>query len=107
MNTKDKPVYWWLAINRASCAASPIALPDSVVVSPTPERLLGYRTQAEQLDDQHRFLHHPVKSVRNYVRQLMPIKVKAGEIVQRIMEQPQPPTANTQWIVGNDQDEAD
>jgi hypothetical protein len=106
MNEQDKSVYWWLAINGASCAASSIPLPDDVVVRPTPERLLGYRTQAEQLDDQHRFLHHPLDSVRNYVRQILPRKVRAGEIKQLIMQQPERPTTETQWIVGNDQIEA-
>jgi hypothetical protein len=107
MSTQDTPVYWWLAINEGSCAASPIALPDNVVVRPTPESMLGYRTQAEQLEDQNRFLHDPLDSVRNYVRQLLPIKVKASEILQRFMERPEPPTTKTLWIVGNDQDEAE
>lgn len=102
MNENDNPVYWWLAINGASCAASPIPLPDHVAVRPTPERLLGYRTQAEQLDDQHRFLHHPADSVRNYVRQLLPMKVKAGEIRQIVPEKPERPTTETQWIVGDE-----
>jgi len=102
MSTKDEPVYWWLAINGASCAASSIPLPDYVVVRPTPERLLGYRTQAEQIDDQHRFLHHPKKTVRNYVRQLLPIRVKAGEVKQLVMEQPERPTSETIWTVGGE-----
>ena len=105
MNEQEKPVYWWLAINGASCAASSFPLPDDVVVRPTPERLLGYRTQAEQLDDLHRFLHHPLDSVRNYVRQILPKKVKAGDIQQRIMKDPQRPTRDTLWIVGGEQDE--
>ena len=105
MNTQDKPVYWWLAINEGSCAASPIALPDNVVVRPTPERLLGYRTQAEQLEDQNRFLHHPAESVSNYVRQLLAMKVRAGEIKQVIMQEPERPTTDTFWIVGNDQND--
>ena len=81
-------------------------LPDDIVVRPTPERLLGYRTQAEQLDDQHRFLHHPSDSVRNYVRQILPRKVKEGQIKQRIMEQPERPTKETHWIVGSEDTEA-
>lgn len=105
MNTQDKPVYWWLAINGASCAASPIALPDNLVVRPTPERLLGYRTQAEQLDDLNRFLNHPAKLVRNYVRQLLPMKVRKGEIKQIILQQPERPTNETNWIVDNDQND--
>jgi hypothetical protein len=106
MNEQEKPVYWWLAINGASCAASPFPLPDHVVVRPTPERLLGYRTQKEQLDDQHRFLHHPLDSVRNYVRQTLPRKVRAGEIKQRLMKKPERPTRDTHWILGNEEGEA-
>lgn len=103
MNTVDVPVNWWLAVNGASCAASPMPLPDTLVVRPTPERLLGYRTQAEQLDDQRRFLQHPLDSVRNYVRQILPMKVKAGDIKQRLFERPEPPTKQTLWLLENEQ----
>ena len=41
--------FWWLAINGASCAASEMPIPTTVKVIPTPEQLLGFRTQDEQL----------------------------------------------------------
>ena len=44
---KKVKTYYWIAINGASCAYSPCALPMSLHVSPIPELLLGFDSLAE------------------------------------------------------------
>ena len=91
--------FWWLAINGASCAASPCALRPSVEVIPTPEQLLGFPTRDEQIQVQTFLLTAPINDVERFLVELTP-RVLSGEVEAIRPENPQPPTEGpTQWIV--------
>ena len=64
--------WWWLAINGASCTASPVAMPPNLNVSPTPEQLMGFRTRQEQLSAQKLMLNAPISKVRRYMEKTIP-----------------------------------
>jgi hypothetical protein len=70
--------YWQIAINAASCAASPVAGPVPTVI-PVPVLLIGFRTRREQRRVQSLLLNAPLASVQDYLKSLPP-RIKAGEV---------------------------
>jgi hypothetical protein len=100
---KDDSWRWWVAINGSSVAASPAALPPTVKVNPTPERLLGFRTQQEQLQVQQFLLNAPIDKVGDYMVNTVPAKISNGEILHQQPAAPQPqPKGPTLWMAGSD-----
>lgn len=93
--------WWWVAVNGASCAAAPFASTQSPSVSPVPELLIGYRTQAEQRAAQNLMLNASVKQVAKYMNDL-PDWVKSGEVRCIRPENPEESTLGaTQWLMEN------
>lgn len=100
-------VYYWLAINGASCSASgAVPLPRTLRVYPTPEQLIGYKTRDEQLTAQRFLLTAPIEHVEMYMAQL-PHKIDRGEVVYVRPKHPQPPTCDpTMWMIDNSKTKA-
>ena len=93
--------FYWLAVNGSSCAASAVPMPPSVVVRPTPEQLIGFRSRSEQLATQRFLLTAPVDQIRMFMEEQMPAKIKNGEVVYLTPDNPEPPTAGaTIWQCG-------
>ena len=91
-------LFYWIAINGASCSASEVPMPKSVHVSPIPEQLLGYRSREEQLVAQRFFLTAPIKDVDDFMKNEMPGKIASGEVVFINPSNPEPPTTSqTLW----------
>lgn len=83
----EQTMYWWLAINGASCATSSMALPTMVEVVPTPEQLIGFSSQAEQQAAQKMMLTASIAEIRRWGNK----KVRSGEVVYiRPPKRPQP-----------------
>jgi hypothetical protein len=100
--TKTETLFYWLAINGASCSASGgiTPLPDTLEVSPRPQILIGYTTREEQLERQQFFLHAPIEKVRKYTDALS-AKARRKEIRLIYPKNPQKPTTGgTQWGLG-------
>jgi hypothetical protein len=99
--TEEHKLYFWLAINGASCASSAIPMPITVKVSPTPERLIGYTTREKQLKAQKFFLEAPIKDIAKYMRKTFPKEVSDGMVMSIIPKAPEPPTkGQTFWGYG-------
>jgi len=97
VNPKDS--WWWLAVNGASCAASSAPLPSNIIVSPTPEQLLGFRTREDQVAAQKLLLTAPMEDVNRFM-ETFATKVKSGEVAYVRPEAPEPPTDGpTAWWV--------
>ena len=93
--------YFWLAINGASVTASSMPLPMTVRVRPTPELLIGFRSEAAQIAAQRFFLTAPIKTIDKFMKHEMPRKIKAGELVCIKPNKPKPPTkGRTVWESG-------
>lgn len=94
--------FYWLAINGASCAASSVPLRPTLQVHPTPEQLIGFRTRDEQLSVQQFLLSAPIDEVEKFMREEMPRKVHAGEVLCIRPANPEPPTrGDTLWELGD------
>ncbi len=94
--------FYWLAINGASCAASSVPLRPTLQVHPTPEQLIGFRTRDEQLSVQQFLLSAPIDEVEKFMREEMPRKVHAGEVLYIRPANPEPPTRGTTlWDLGD------
>ena len=95
--TTETKLYFWVAINRDSVAASGYALPESVQVQPTPQLLFGFETRKESLEIQRRLLnepHHKLQGLLNWLN-------KREDVVKIKPRNPQRPTrGETQWLVG-------
>jgi len=91
----DSALYWWIATNGASVAASPLSLPGTLRVSPTPEQLFGFRTCEEQQAARHVLLTAPIKRVVKYLQE----KINRGGVmyVRPVNPEP-PPTGGTAWL---------
>jgi hypothetical protein len=63
--------YFWLAINKDTCTASPSSLTDTVKVTPTPELLLGFYSQEDQLNHQKEIQTLPKDQVEMYLKKLV------------------------------------
>ena len=93
--------YFWLAINGASVTASGVPLPVTVTVHPTPELLIGFRSNAEQVAAQRFFLTAPIKAIEKFMEHELANKIKAGELVCIKPDKPKPPTkGRTIWESG-------
>jgi len=93
-------LWWWIAINGASCAASSLPLPATLEVFPTPEQLLGFGTREEQLSAQDLLLTAPISKVRRFLNRTIRERVKKGEVVVIQPSHPEPPTQGpTIWLL--------
>lgn len=100
VNDAVEPDWWWIAINRSSCASAPIGANKPPTVVPTPEQLIGYRTMEEQLTAQQLILNEPIERVNEYL-QTLPKRIDAGEVRYIRPKHPKRPTRGpTQWIFG-------
>jgi len=100
LDSKDDS-YFWLAINGASVTASGMPLPMTVRVRPTPELLIGFRSEAAQIAAQRFFLTAPIKTIDTFMKHEMPRKIRAGELVCIKPNKPKPPTkGRTVWESG-------
>lgn len=90
--------YWWIAINGSSCAASPSPISFAALeVRPTPEIVIGFETQEEQLAAQHLNLTAPTDEVERFVAGLNP-RVQSGEVAFAKLANPGPQTRGaTTW----------
>ena len=89
--------WWWIATNGASCAAAPAPSRSVPSVVPTPEQLIGYRTQHEQLEAQRLILWAPMEKVNEYLGGL-PRRIRMGEIKYVRPNAPEPSTqGQTRW----------
>jgi len=86
----DEPRYW-IAINGASCTRTclPLRHPH---VSPTPERLFGFRTEEEACEAQRICLKEPLATVRQWMRESLWPAVESGAVTYIRPAHPQPPT---------------
>lgn len=104
MSTKVKTKtqrYYWLAINGPSVAASVMPLSKNVVVSPTPEQLVGYTTLEEMKKTQQFLLTAPIKKVAEYMESLPP-RIRSGEVQYKRPLNPEPyPEGATSWLDGD------
>lgn|GEM_PF-5034765 len=90
--------WWWLAVNRASCAACVVQLrAEGVAASPVPEQLIGFRTREEQLEIQQFLITASIDDVSRYMATL-PAKIKSGEVAYVRPRNPEPPkNGPTSW----------
>jgi hypothetical protein len=102
MNAREDE-WWWLAVNGASCAACWFPLRADLIVKPTPEQLLGFRTREAQLEVQHVFLNAPLDEVAQFQRMHLLPKIERGDIAYIRPPAPEAPTrGQTMWIPGDD-----
>jgi hypothetical protein len=92
---QDSKMYYWIAVNGASAAMSPVPLPKSVKCSPTPQVLIGIEDQAEARKVQKTLLTAPIPEVREQIETLRTRK----DVVYRKMDFPQMPSEATSWDV--------
>lgn len=90
--TGSERLWWWVAVNGASCSTSPFALPASLHVSPRPELILGFSTRAEQLSAQKTILTAPISDARRFVSRTIPQRARKGEVIVVEPDHPDPPT---------------
>lgn len=97
---QGEALWWWIAINGSSCAASSFPLPATLEVSPTPEQLLGFGTREEQLSAQDLLLTAPMSKVRRFLNRTIRERVNKGEVVVVQPRNPEPPTQGpTLWVL--------
>jgi len=89
---------WWLAINGSSCSPSPCALPAAPNVVPTPELLLGFQTQEEQLKELNTIMTAPIGKVQKRLKEIIDDK---SIIKIYPKEKRQPPSGETIWLLGS------
>jgi len=96
--TKTKSeFYYWLAVNGPSVSISPIPLPETVNVSPTPELLIGFSEYDEATQIHQFLLNTKIENVNKYM-QTLPEKLKSNEIQQVIRpKNPEPCSYSTVW----------
>jgi hypothetical protein len=89
-------VYYWIAINRSSCAMCTVPMSGVPGVSPRPQGLIGFPTFAAAKAAQKLCLTAPIHSVKKAV-----IGWRAGNGGVRFVEykNPQRPQAQTHWIL--------
>jgi hypothetical protein len=94
---------YWIAINGQSCAFFGLPL-NSPIVSPVPERLIGFPTREEARRAQAICLNEPIGRVRQFFVSLRP-RIASGDIRTIRPEKPEPPTRGpTVWQDGARQD---
>jgi hypothetical protein len=88
--------YYWIAINKDSCAASSAPLPDTLQVSPRPEMFIGFPSRSEQLEAQRFLLTCPVNAIPTRLEQWR----QRSDIRIIVPRSPEPPTrGETVWMV--------
>jgi hypothetical protein len=98
MNAREEQ-WWWLAVNGASCAACSFPLRADLIVTPTPEQLLGFRTQEEQLEVQRFLLEAPIHEVDAFLTTHVPPRIARGEVAYIRPPAPEAPTrGETMWM---------
>jgi len=93
-------VKYWLAVNRKSVSASPIALPLFPSVNPTPQLLIGFDTRKEQNTCQSLLLNGRSDKVERYVGTILPRLARDGKLVVKRFSHADTPRDTTTW--GND-----
>jgi hypothetical protein len=101
--SEPQPEYWWLAVNRSSVTACFLPMPRTVRVSPTPQQLIGFPTQEEQLAVRKFLLSAPMGEVARFMKEKLLPRVQSGEVAYIRPENPEPPTkGQTAWLLGKD-----
>ena len=101
VDSKQQPLFHWIAINGASCALAGYPLPVPTV-KPTPELLIGFPTHDEAVQAQHFLLTAPEESLLPKLaewrlRALLP----ESDITIVMPAHPErPTTGSTLWFVG-------
>jgi hypothetical protein len=85
-NQQKRELYYWIAINGPTTALSNFALPKTVKVSPTPQRLLGFKSRQKQLEVNNFLLNDTAEKIQIYFNEVLPELVKIGEAVDIIYE---------------------
>jgi hypothetical protein len=100
MNERKK--LWWLAFNGTT--VSPSLMPFvNPVVTPTPEQLLGFPSQSEQLEVLQYLRTASAADKNRYICERMPKEVQAGRLVyKRLFETQLPSREGTNWTEGGE-----
>jgi len=87
--------YYWLAVNGAAVAACPLpTTTEKIRCVPTPEQLIGFPTQKEQLENQHFLLTAEIRAIERRMSEWEP-RMRNGEMAYIRPTNPEPPTAGT------------
>lgn len=94
----NKQSYYWIAINRSSCAMCSVPMPGVPAVSPRPQGLIGFPTFAAAKTAQELCLTAPIPTVEKAV-----MGWRAGKGGVRFVEykNPERPQAQTHWMLSN------
>lgn len=99
---KEIKLWYWLALNGASVAASPTRMRWGFEVDPVPEQLIGFETLKEQQIVQEFLLTAPPPKLRRYMETLT-TRIKKGEVAYSRPEHPEPPRHGpTVWLVSRE-----
>ena len=89
---------YWVAVNGGSAAACGCPLPVYPTVVPTPQALIGFDTQEEQLRCQRFLLAGRLDKVRRYVTVTLPKLAAEGKVLLKKFNCPEKPTrGQTVW----------
>lgn len=98
--TKKTQRYYWLALNGPSVAACGVPMSKNLIVTPTPEQLIGYSTFEEMKKSQQFLLTAPIEKVAEYMETLPP-RIRAGEVQYQRPRHPAPYNEDaTMWHDG-------
>jgi hypothetical protein len=93
-------LYYWIAINGASAAMSPMAMPKTVKVIPTPQHLIGFSDYEMAKAAQHILLTAPVSQIIAELNALLR-RSPQHKVEDIHPEHPEPPTHGpTMWLDG-------
>ena len=85
--------YYWLAGNGASVAACPLPITkDKICCVPTPEQLIGFPTQEEQLENQQFLLTADIPDIERRMDEWKP-RLRTGEMAYIRPTNPSDPSA--------------
>jgi hypothetical protein len=93
---------WWVSVNRHSVAASPIALPAYPTVMPTPQLLIGFDTQEEQVKCFRFLLHGRPDRVQRYTNKVLLRLSKEGKVLFKVFRHAEKPCGETIWLIGRE-----
>lgn len=99
----DRKMWYWLALNGPSVAASPSRMRWGFEVDPVPEQLIGFNTLKEQQIVQEFLLTAPIPKVKRYMETLVE-RIMKGEVAYSRPEHPEPPRYGpTVWLTGREE----
>lgn len=99
----DRKMWYWIAVDGASVAASPSRMRWGLKVDPVPEQLIGFRTLKEQQIVQEFLFTAPFPKVQRYMETLAN-RIKNGEVAFCRPEYPERPRHGpTVWLVGREE----